>query len=31
MCFLLITLPLTRFTDWLVARQRSKRQSGATL
>jgi polar amino acid transport system permease protein len=31
MCFLIITLPLTRFTDWLVARQRSKRQSGATL
>ncbi len=31
MCFLIITLPLTRFTDWLVARQRSKRQSGAML
>jgi polar amino acid transport system permease protein len=30
-CFLVITLPLTRFTDWLVARQRSRRQSGATL
>ncbi len=30
-CFLIITLPLTRFTDWLVARQRSRRQSGAML
>lgn len=29
--FLLITLPLTRFTDWLVARQRAQRQSGAAL
>ena len=30
-CFLVITLPLTRFTDWLVARQRARRQAGATL
>jgi polar amino acid transport system permease protein len=31
LCFLVITLPMTRFTDWVVARQRSKRQAGATL
>jgi polar amino acid transport system permease protein len=31
LCFLVITLPLTRFTDWLVARQRRKRQAGAAL
>jgi polar amino acid transport system permease protein len=31
LCFLLITLPLTRFTDWLVGRQRKKRQAGAAL
>ncbi len=31
LCFLLITLPLTRFTDWVVAKQRAKRQAGATL
>ena len=30
-CFLIITLPLTRFTDWLIARQRAQRQGGATL
>ncbi len=30
-CFLVITLPLTRFTDWLVGRQRKKRQAGAAL
>jgi len=30
-CFLVITLPLTRFTDWLVARQRARRQAGAAL
>ncbi len=31
LCFLVITLPLTRFTDWLVGRQRRKRQTGAAL
>jgi polar amino acid transport system permease protein len=31
LCFLAITLPLTRFTDWLVGRQRRKRQSGVAL
>ena len=31
LCFLAITLPLTRFTDWLVGRQRRKRQTGAAL
>lgn len=30
-CFLVITLPLTRFTDWLVGRQRKKRQAGAAV
>ena len=30
-CFLVITLPLTRFTDWLVGRQRKKRQAGAAM
>ncbi|MGZ5307196.1 MAG: amino acid ABC transporter permease, partial [Actinomycetota bacterium] len=30
-CFLAITLPMTRFTDWLVGRQRKKRQAGAAL
>ena len=29
LCFLVITIPLTRFTDWVVARQREKRQAGA--
>jgi len=27
--FLLITVPLTRFTDWLLERQRRRRQAGA--
>jgi polar amino acid transport system permease protein len=27
--FVLITIPLARFTDWLVARQRRRRQGGA--
>jgi polar amino acid transport system permease protein len=31
LCFLIITIPMTRFTDWLVARQRAKRQAGAAL
>jgi polar amino acid transport system permease protein len=30
-CFLVITLPMTRFTDWLVGRQRTRRQAGAAL
>jgi polar amino acid transport system permease protein len=30
-CFLAITLPMTRFTDWLVGRQRKRRQAGAAL
>jgi polar amino acid transport system permease protein len=30
-CFLAITLPMTRFTDWVVGRQRKKRQAGAAL
>lgn len=29
--FLLITIPLTRFTDWLVARDRRKRQAAGAL
>ncbi len=29
--FLLITVPLTRTVDWLLARQRSRQQGGATL
>jgi polar amino acid transport system permease protein len=29
--FLLITVPLTRMVDWLLERQRSRRQGGATL
>ena len=29
--FLLITIPLTRFTDWLTARDRRRRQAGAVL
>ena len=31
LCFIVITVPLTRFTDWLVARQRARRQAGAAL
>jgi polar amino acid transport system permease protein len=27
--FLLITIPMTRFTDWLIARDRRRRQAGA--
>jgi polar amino acid transport system permease protein len=29
--FLLITVPMTRFTDWLTARDRQRRQAGAVL
>jgi polar amino acid transport system permease protein len=28
--FLLVTIPMTRLVDWLVARQRRRRQAGAT-
>jgi polar amino acid transport system permease protein len=31
LCFLAITVPLTRFTDWFVGRQRRARQAGAAL
>jgi hypothetical protein len=30
-CFLVITVPQTRFADWMVARQRAKRQAGGAL
>jgi polar amino acid transport system permease protein len=29
--FLLVTVPLTRFTDWLLERQRRRRQAGAVV
>jgi polar amino acid transport system permease protein len=29
--FLLLTLPLTRITDWLIARDRAKSSAGARL
>lgn len=29
-CFLAITIPMTRFTDWLLERQRRRRMAGAT-
>jgi polar amino acid transport system permease protein len=29
LCFLAITIPMTRFTDWLLERQRRRRQAGA--
>ena len=29
--FLMVTIPLTRLVDWLLARQRSRRQAGAML
>lgn len=28
LCFLIITIPMTRFTDWLLERQRRRRQAG---
>jgi polar amino acid transport system permease protein len=31
LCFLVITIPTTRFTDWLLERQRRRRQVGAVL
>jgi polar amino acid transport system permease protein len=31
LCFLVITLPMTRLADWLLARQRRRRQAGAAL
>jgi len=31
LCFLVITVPLTRTTDWLVARQRRRRQAGGAM
>lgn len=30
LCFLVITIPMTRLTDWLLERQRRRRQAGAT-
>lgn len=29
--FLVVTIPMTRFVDWLIARQRARRQAGAAL
>jgi polar amino acid transport system permease protein len=31
LCFLVITIPMTRFADWLLARQRRRRQAGSSL
>jgi polar amino acid transport system permease protein len=31
LCFLALTIPMTRLADWLIARQRTKRQAGSTL
>jgi polar amino acid transport system permease protein len=31
LCFLVITVPMTRTTDWLLERQRRRRQAGAAL
>jgi polar amino acid transport system permease protein len=31
LCFLVITVPLTRTTDWLVSRQRRRRQAGGAM
>jgi polar amino acid transport system permease protein len=31
LCFLVITIPMTRLTDWILERQRRRRQAGATL
>ena len=29
--FLIVTIPMTRFVDWLIARERSRRQAGGVL
>jgi polar amino acid transport system permease protein len=29
LCFLVVTIPMTRFTDWMLERQRRRRQVGA--
>jgi polar amino acid transport system permease protein len=31
LCFLVITIPMTRFTDWLLERQRRRRQAGGVV
>ncbi len=31
LCFLVITIPMTRFTDWLLERQRRRRQAGGAV
>jgi polar amino acid transport system permease protein len=31
LCFLVITLPMTRLADWMVSRQRRRRQAGSAL
>ena len=31
MLFVLITIPLARFTDWLISRERTRRQAGSAL
>ena len=31
LCFLIITVPQTRFVDWVLARQRARRQGGGAL
>jgi polar amino acid transport system permease protein len=30
-CFLIITIPMTRFTDWLLERQRRRRMAGGSV
>lgn len=31
LCFLAITIPMTRFTDWMLERQRQRRMAGSTV
>ena len=31
LCFLVITIPMTRLTDWLLARQQRRRQAGSSM